>query len=91
MPSDVEDTASRAAVAVCACGAARCKSPLPDGTRVYMDEFTFGVITYAPRSEGKRSVPQLRRWNARNLLRYRQAWYLSPFHSTPVTVCSHTA
>ena len=72
-------------------GTVRCKGPLADGARVYMDELTFGVITYTPRAEGKRSVPQLRRWNARNLLRYRQAWYLSPFHSTPVTVCSHTA
>ena len=62
----MEDTASRAAMAVCACGAARCKSPLPDGTRVNMDELTFGVITYTPRAEGKRSVPQLHRWNARN-------------------------
>jgi hypothetical protein len=31
-----------------------------------MDELTFGVITYATRAEGKRSLPQLHRWNARN-------------------------
>ena len=47
-------------------GAVRCKGPLADGARVYMDELTFGVIAYATGSEGERSVAQLRRWNARN-------------------------
>ena len=28
-------------------GTARCKGPLADGPRVYMDELTFGVIAYA--------------------------------------------
>jgi hypothetical protein len=40
--------------------------PLPHRPRVYMDELTSGVIAYATRAEGKRGVPQLHRWNARN-------------------------
>jgi hypothetical protein len=40
--------------------------PLPDRTRVHVDELTSGVIAYATGAEGKRGVPQLRRWNSRN-------------------------
>lgn len=66
LPSQGENTASRSAMAAGACGAARGKSPFPDWTRVYMDELTFGIVTYATRAERKRSVPQPHCWNARN-------------------------
>ena len=45
-------------------GAARCRCPFPDGTRVYVDELTFRVVAHATSAEGKRSVPQLHRWSA---------------------------
>ena len=51
VPSQGEDTALRAAMAASVRDAARCKGPLPDGTRVYVDELTFGVVTYATGAE----------------------------------------
>ncbi len=47
-------------------GAMRRKGPLPDGTRVDMNELTFWIVTYTTRAEGKGGIPQLHRWNARN-------------------------
>ncbi len=40
--------------------------PFPGGTRVYMDELAFRVVTHAAGPERKRSISQLHRWNARN-------------------------
>ena len=59
-----EDAPSRTVMTARAPGAARCKGPLPDGARIYVDKLSFGVITDATRAERKRSVPQLYRWNA---------------------------
>jgi hypothetical protein len=40
--------------------------PFAGGTRVYVDELTLRVVTYATGAEGKRSVAQLDGWNAGN-------------------------
>jgi hypothetical protein len=43
--------ALRAVTAVSVSGAARRIGPLPDGTRVYVDELTFRVVTHATSAE----------------------------------------
>lgn len=40
--------------------------PLADGTRVYVDELTFGIVAHAACAKGKRGVAQVSRWNARD-------------------------
>jgi hypothetical protein len=46
--------------------AAGRKSPLPDRTRIYMDELTFWVVTHATSVERKGRIAQLNHWDARN-------------------------
>lgn len=46
-PADPQTAGLRAVAAASVYGAARRKGPLSDGTRVYVDELTFRVVTHA--------------------------------------------
>ena len=51
LPSRGEAAALRAVMAASVSAAARRKGPLPDGTRVYVDELTFRVVAHATSAE----------------------------------------